>query len=58
MLSETTTKSKWEITLEATSKHLKSSDNIPHQLCDASRKHIQVVTCDKCGKLKRFVEDI
>jgi len=23
-----------------------------------SRKHIQVFTCNKCGKLKRFVEDI
>jgi len=22
------------------------------------RKHIQIVSCDKCGKLKRFVEKI
>ena len=22
------------------------------------RKHIQIVTCSKCGKLKRFVENI
>ena len=32
--------------------------DIPGHLCNANRKHIQIVACDKCGKLKRFVENI
>ena len=58
MASETVTKSKFESSLEAASKALSSAKNIPHQLCCADRKHIQVFTCSKCGKLKRFVENI
>lgn len=50
VLSETVTKSAVEIaaSLGATSIKNASTD----------RKHILVVSCDKCGKLKRFVEDI
>jgi ribosomal protein L32 len=52
ILSEETTKSRVEVCQE--SGVLKLSN-----LCDAvDRKFIQIVTCQKCGKLKRFVEDI
>jgi Fe2+ or Zn2+ uptake regulation protein len=30
----------------------------PSQMSCAERKHIAVFVCDKCGKLKRFVEEI
>lgn len=57
VLSETVTKSKFESTLAAIGGDAANS-RIPHQMCQADRKHIQVFTCPKCGELKRFVEDI
>jgi len=60
LLSETITESKFEHTIRI----IKSINNgeremqLPWQLVDADRKHIQTFTCSKCGKLKRFVEDI
>jgi len=51
-LSETITKSKIE--------HAKEIGLIVtkgHSF-DLERKHIQVLSCEKCGKLKRFVEEI
>ena len=59
LLSETTTKSKYQHTLELNSSvGIVGKARIPWQLCDAERKVIQVFTCSKCGKLKRFVEKI
>lgn len=58
LLSETITKSKFEVTIETLKNAEANSLNIPWQLADVSRKHIQVFICDKCGKLKRFVEEI
>ena len=55
LLSETVTESKFECSMKAAGNLVKT---MPHQLCDADRKHIQVFKCDECGKLKRFVEDI
>ncbi len=57
LLSDTTTKSKFEVATEALSDRT-TSMKLPWQMSDASRKHIQVFTCEKCGKLKRFVESI
>lgn len=57
MLSEAVTKSKFEHTMECVRKETKKI-NIPQQMCCAERKHIQVYACSKCGKLKRYVEDI
>jgi len=57
LLSETVTKSKYESSLEVSGKFM-TSVNLPHQMCCADRKYIQVFTCDKCGTLKRFVENI
>lgn len=56
--TETVTKSKWQHTLEEASKAQIGKTHLPAQLCDADRKHIQVFTCKKCGKFKRFVETI
>ena len=59
ILSETVTKSRYEDSLQVSKDvGVIGKFNIPHQLCCADRKHIQVFTCDKCGKLKRFVENI
>ena len=57
-ISETVTKSKYEIALEASKGAGIESIKLPWQLCDADRKHIQVFACEKCGKFKRFVEAI
>jgi hypothetical protein len=58
VLSESVTESKYEVTIRSTKGFATGKTNIPWQLCDASRKHIVIVCCKKCGKLKRFVEDI
>jgi hypothetical protein len=54
ILSEVTTKSRLEILAECTEKG--QIDSFPSTYC--TRKLIQIVTCSKCGKLKRFVEKI
>lgn len=59
LVSETTTESKFESAVKALgSGKAITRINIPHQLCCADRKFIQITYCDKCGKLKRFVENI
>ena len=58
LLSETVTKSKYELAIEAMTDVVQGTTSLPVQLCDADRKHIQVFVCDKCGKFKRFVVDI
>jgi len=58
VLSETTTQSKFECALGAVNGIADGKIDIPSQMACAVRKYIQIVSCDKCGKLKRFVEDI
>lgn len=59
LISETITKSKIEVAMSLLpdNRELKKI-NLSWQLADASRKHIQSFQCKKCGKLKRFVEEI
>ena len=52
MISETTTKSRVEVLRECGCSSLKGLFE------PVNRKHIQVFSCEKCGKLKRFVEKI
>jgi hypothetical protein len=59
VLSETTTESQFEHAMKvAQSRGAQGSIKIPGQMSCAERKHILVVTCKKCGKIKRFVETI
>jgi hypothetical protein len=58
VLSEVTTKSMFEHSMEVASSFFKSRVEIPHQMCDATRKIIQIVSCEKCGKIKRYVTEI
>jgi hypothetical protein len=58
LISETITKSKFEVALSNIENRNIVKFNLPWQLTDASRKHIQAFQCKKCGKFKRFVEDI
>jgi len=60
LVSETTTKSKFELATECAYREGMNTSKftIPWQLCNADRKFIQIVQCTKCGKLKRFVENI
>jgi hypothetical protein len=57
ILSETITKSTFDLAMETLKGAGHTSDfTLPGQLCKGERRHIQVITCDKCGRLKRFVE--
>lgn len=56
VLSETVTQSMVEMAIAALAGSSRDSSNIPAQLCQGDRKHIQIVTCEKCGKLQRYVE--
>lgn len=59
IISEHTTESPFEHALRvARGAGVVGRSSIPYQMCDTSRKFIQVVQCEKCGKLKRFVENI
>jgi hypothetical protein len=58
VLSETVTKSKLENSIEAFRAAGGENFKLPRQLCCAERKHIQIINCTKCGKIKRYVEDI
>ena len=59
LLEQTTTKSKFEHCLEKLRQTgVTESLKLPHQLACANRKFIEVYTCEKCGDLKRFVENI
>jgi hypothetical protein len=57
IMSETVTKSKFECAI-STINIAEGKTTVPHQMCCADRKFIQIVSCEKCGKLKRFVENI
>lgn len=62
LLTETVTKSKFEMAIEALMAVKALGDGtrrlqLPWEMSDSSRKHIQVFAC-KCGKIKRFVEKI
>ena len=52
VLSETVTKSALEHTCDLGAEIESGSESL------LNRKHIQVFTCSKCGKLERFVEEL
>jgi hypothetical protein len=58
ILSEVITKSKFEVASTFCANRQLSTLTIPWQMADTPRKHIQILQCEKCGKLKRFVEEI
>ena len=58
VLSEVTTKSKFETAIEVIRENTDSKATIPHQMCDITRKHIVILACKECGDTKRFVENI
>jgi len=58
LVSETVTESTFERTIAALHEVGVTKLDLPWQLADGTRKHIQTFTCKKCGKLKRFVEDL
>lgn len=55
ILSEITTKAPFEVAVEALSSR-EGKCTIPHQMSITDRKVIQIVSCEKCGKIKKFVE--
>lgn len=59
VLSELVTTSKFEHTMTIVRGAGDTGKiSVPAQMSRAERKHIAVFVCDKCGKLKRFVENI
>jgi hypothetical protein len=58
VLSTTTTLSQFEYAITVLSSSTAGKVTVPSQMCNTDRKHIQIFSCAKCGKLKRFVDDI
>lgn len=59
VLSETTTKSAFEVAMEtAKESNVVGKTTIPWQMCNTDRKYIVVCSCSKCGKIKKFVENV
>ncbi len=58
MISNETTPSKFEHAMQQVRKSNLDLSRIPWQMCDATRKKIQILQCEQCGKLKRFVTTI
>lgn len=59
VLSESVTQSKFEHAMSIVrGDGTTGKITVPSQMSCAERKHIAVFVCDKCGKLKRFVEEI
>ncbi len=56
ILTQLTTESKLEHAMRQIPNATKL--NLPHQVCHADRKHIMVLACEKCGKLKIIREKI
>lgn len=57
-ISESTTQSKFEHSISVSQSVSQGVKSLPHQLVCAERKFIQVFSCEKCGKIKRFIEKI
>jgi len=58
ILSEITTKSKFETAVGAIKNAGGSCEGLPWQMSCAERKVITTVSCETCGKLKQFVNNI
>jgi len=58
LISEETTESSFEHSIRISKDAVVNKLSIPGHMMCAERKYIQVFTCGKCGKLKRFVEKI
>jgi hypothetical protein len=54
LLFEKETKSKFESVYSMTFSNSKKIQ-IPWQMCNATKKYIQILSCKKCGKIKKFV---
>jgi hypothetical protein len=58
LINQVITQSKFEHAMNQMKEFDKGSAKLPWQLCSAERKVIQIFTCKKCGKLKKFVDKI
>ena len=58
VLSETTTESKFSHAMSVSGMAGHGKVKVPHQMCCADRKFIQITVCDLCGKQVKFVEHI
>ena len=54
-VSDIVTESSFEMALRVGKEHCVGSINLPHQLVQDGRKHIVILTCSKCGKVKEIV---
>jgi hypothetical protein len=59
VLTETVTKAPFEVAMETCKTNgTVGKTTIPHQMCTTERKYIVICTCNKCGKIKKFVENL
>lgn len=57
-VSDVVTESTFENALAATKKVCHGDVKIPYQLCHDNRKHIVILKCDECGKVKKIVTEV
>jgi len=58
MIQEVVTKSAFEVAIDYFKGTGVMELNLPKGMCNTERKHITTFKCAKCGKLKRFVENL
>lgn len=58
VLSEKEMESVFERTVKTLNEACNEVRSLPHQLCHGERKYIAICSCDKCGKIKKFVETL
>lgn len=57
-VSDVVAQSTFENALAAAKRTFHDDVRIPHQLCQDNRKHIVVLKCDDCGKIKKIVTKV
>jgi len=55
VLSKEIIPSQFEHAMQVASKAGVVNVKIPHQMCDSTRKHITLLKCNKCSKIKQLV---
>ena len=57
-ISDTVTESSFEMALRVGKEFCRGDLTIPHQLVQDVRKHIVILTCSGCGKVKEIVNKL
>jgi len=50
--------SQFEHSLAVAKKHVEGEVKLPHKMCSVDRKHVTLLKCSKCNKVKQLVVNI